>query len=64
MAIEVGQRYEKLGCYNMVFEVIGFMTTRDGHRHARVVLTTDYFDQRTLSESVLSDRSLFRLLRS
>lgn len=63
MAIEIGQRYEKVGCYNMIFEVVGFMTTRDGIRHARVELITDPSDLRTLSESVLADKSVYRLLR-
>lgn len=63
MAIEIGQRYEKIGCYNMVFEVVGFMSTRDGIRHARVVLITDPSDQRTLSEAILVDRDLYRLIR-
>lgn len=63
MAIEIGQKYEKIGCYNMVFEVVGFMTTRDNIPHVRVVLTTDPSDQRTLSESALADRTVYRLIR-
>ncbi|HYD30965.1 MAG TPA: hypothetical protein VEB64_08945 [Azospirillaceae bacterium] len=64
MAIEIGQRYEKIGCYNMIFEVVGFMSTREGLRHARVVLINDPSDLRTLSETVLLDRDLFRLVRN
>lgn len=63
MAIEIGQKYEKIGCYNMVFEVVGFMTTRTNIPHIRVVLTTDQSDQRTLSESALADRTVYRLMR-
>lgn len=60
MAIQLGQRFEKVGAFQMVFEVVSLVKTRDGVPHARLRQVGDPSDIRMISESSLYDRHLYR----
>ncbi|CAK0745256.1 Serine/threonine protein kinase [uncultured Gammaproteobacteria bacterium] len=60
MAVQLGQRFEKVGAFLMVFEVVSLVKTRDGMPHARLRLVGDPSDIRMISESSLGDRHLYR----
>ncbi len=60
--IKIGQRFHQVGYTSAVWQAMSVYRDAQGHEHATLVDEAGRFDKKTLSASVLLDRSQYRLI--
>ncbi len=60
--IKIGQRFHQVGYTSVIWQAMSVYRDAQGHEHATLVDEAGRLEKKTLSASVLLDRSQYRLI--